>query len=125
MAQGKHTIVVVDDDPAIRGVMKHFLENEDFRVKTSADGDLVYSMKRNFPDLFLLDIALGEEDGCDICRFLKSKQGTQRIPVIILSADRNGVKLAKKAGADAFFAKPFDMDEVLLKIKTMIYNKAP
>jgi DNA-binding response OmpR family regulator len=109
-------ILVADDDPAILDAIRMILEMEEYDVSTSVDGETIYKMENEYPDLLLLDIWMSGEDGRDICRFLKSNPKTKNIPVILISASRDIMKSAKEAGADDFLAKPFEMDDLLNKV---------
>lgn len=115
--KGPRKILVVDDDPSILDAISMLLEDEGYYVDTSTDGKRITSMKENLPDLFLLDIWMSGIDGRDICRYLKSKHQTKEIPVIMISATKDAGVSALQAGADDFIAKPFEMDELLRKIK--------
>lgn len=57
------------------------------------------------------------EDGREICKILKEQTTTKKIPIIMISASKDADAMAKKAGADDFIAKPFDIEEILSKIK--------
>lgn len=120
----KKKILVADDDPAILDVMKLMLEDEGYDVETSVDGDRVYKMECDYPDLLLLDIWMSGSDGRDICKYVKAHKLTRDIPVIMFSANKDGAQIARDAGAEDFIAKPFEVDELLSKIKTMVYNRA-
>lgn len=65
------------------------------------------------PDAILLDMWLSEEDGRDICRKLKNNENTKNIPVIIMSASRGLESTALESGANAFIAKPFEIDDIV------------
>lgn len=120
----KKRILVADDDQAILDVMKLMLEDEGYDVETSVDGETIYKMERDYPDLLLLDIWMSGCDGRDICKYVKAHELTRDIPVLMFSANKDGAKIAREAGAEDFIAKPFEMDELLSKIKTMVYNRA-
>ncbi len=114
-------ILIADDDPAILDVMRQILEDEGYEVKTTADGETVKKMQTEYPDLLLLDIWMSGTDGRNICKFLKSNKATKHIPVIMISANKDTMSIAKEAKADDFLAKPFDLDELLNKV--IIYIK--
>ena len=116
MNNAKKTILVADDDPAICDALSFMLEEEGYRVLTTVNGGTIYKMEKEFPDLLLLDIWMSGQDGREICKYLKKKELTRDIPIIILSASRDIEKSADDAGADDFLAKPFQMEELLSKI---------
>jgi len=116
----KKKILVADDDPAIVDSVQIILELEGYNVSTTVDGETVYGLKRNFPDLLLLDIWMSRLDGREICRYLKDNPSTKNIPIIIISASKDVEASAVMAGADGFIAKPFEMDDLLTKVKNVL-----
>ncbi len=109
-------ILVADDDPAIVDSIQLMLELYDYEVSTTVDGETIYKMEMEYPDLLLLDIWMSGQDGREICKFLKNNPLTKHIPIIMFSASRDIIQSAKDAGADDFIAKPFQMDELLSKV---------
>jgi CheY-like chemotaxis protein len=109
-------IIVADDDPAICDALQFMLEDEGYEVQTTVNGETIYKMEKEFPDLLLLDIWMSGQDGREICRYLKKKDLTKNIPVIMISAARDIAESAKASGADDFIEKPFVMDELLEKV---------
>lgn len=114
----KKRILIADDDPSIVEAIKLILE-EGYQTLTVRTGDEIYKLKR-YPDLFLLDIWMAGHNGMDICLYLKGKKETSKIPVIIISANKDTEEIAKKAGADAFILKPFEIDDLLSTIVKLI-----
>lgn len=112
----KRKIIVADDDPAICDALQFMLEEEGYEVKTTVNGETIYKMEKEFPDLLLLDIWMSGQDGRDICKYLKKKQLTKKIPIIMISAGRDIARSAMEAGADDFIEKPFSMDDLLGKV---------
>jgi DNA-binding response OmpR family regulator len=109
--------MIADDDPGIVDAIEMLLEFEGYRVSTTVNGATVLDMKEELPDLLLLDIWMSGEDGRDICKKLKQEDKTKKIPVIMISASKDIKESAMAAGADDFLAKPFEMNELLDKIK--------
>lgn len=116
----KKKILIADDDPAILEAMQMMLEDAGYEVVTTVDGETVYKMEKEFPDLLLLDIWMSGQDGRNICKFLKGQDLTKDIPIIMVSANRDTEQIAKDAGADDFLAKPFEMMELLEKVKKFL-----
>lgn len=110
-------ILVADDDPAILEALTMMLEDQGYQVDTAVNGEAIYKMEKDFPDLLLLDIWMSGTDGRDICRHLKQKKITKDIPIIMVSANKDTETIARESGADDFIAKPFDMDVLLNKLK--------
>lgn len=113
-------ILVADDDPAIVESTMLILEEFGYQVDSTVDGATIYKMERDFPDLLLLDIWMSGQDGREICKYLKKKELTKHIPIIMISASRDIAQSAKESGADDFIAKPFDMNVLLDKIAKYI-----
>jgi DNA-binding response OmpR family regulator len=108
---GMKKIIFADDDPTIQDVM-HLILDDDYEVISLLGGEKLLEDDFEIPDLFLLDRQLTSIDGLQICRRLKSGAATQNVPVIMISAAQNIVKLAKDAGADAVIEKPFQIREL-------------
>lgn len=118
----KKNILVADDDQPIADAVKLILELDDYQVDITNDGATIYQLTEDYPDLLLLDIWMSGQDGREICKYLKNKSDTKNIPIIMISASRDVEKSAKEAGADDFIAKPFEMNELLTKVKKYIKN---
>jgi DNA-binding response OmpR family regulator len=115
-------ILIADDDPTIVEATALLLEEFNYDVQATVDGNSIYAIQEHFPDLFLLDIWMSGQDGREICRYLKSSSQTKHIPVIMISASRNIKRSAMEAGADDFLAKPFAMNELIAKIEKHLQN---
>jgi DNA-binding response OmpR family regulator len=111
--------MIADDDPGIVDAIEMLLEFEGYDVTSTVNGSTVLDMKDELPDLLLLDIWMSGEDGRDICKKLKQVNSTKNIPVIMISASRDIKQSAMDAGADDFLAKPFEMNDLLNKIKNL------
>ena len=119
MSNASKKIMIADDDPGIVDAIEMLLEFEGYQVSSTIDGSTVLDMKHELPDLLLLDIWMSGEDGRDICKKLKQEDATKDIPVIMISASKDIKESAMAAGADDFLAKPFEMNELLSKIKNL------
>jgi CheY-like chemotaxis protein len=113
MNEAKKRILVADDDPAILDSIQIMLEDAGYEVDISIDGETIYKMEKDYPDLLFLDIWMSGMDGREICRHLKAQESTQDIPIIMISANRDTAKMAKEAGAEDFLEKPFEMEDLL------------
>ncbi len=118
-ASGKN-ILIADDDPAILESMQMMLELEGYGVVTTFNGNAIYQLKEEFPDLLLLDIWMSGEDGREICKYLKQNEPTKHIPIVMISASRDVKQSAKEAGADDFLAKPFEMNDLLAIVEKYV-----
>lgn len=124
MSEEKKRILVADDDPSILDVLEIMLaEIGGYLVETTASGNSVLELEDNLPDLILLDLWMSGMDGREICTKLKSQDNTKTIPVIIFSANRDIQTIAETAGADDYIAKPFQMNELLEKVRNCISGK--
>lgn len=112
--------MVADDDPAILDALTLLLEDEGYRVLPAVDIETVPRVTRMMPDLLLLDIWMSGINGGDICKKLKEQQVTAKLPVIMISANRDTEEIARNSGADDFLLKPFDIDELLQKIHRFV-----
>jgi DNA-binding response OmpR family regulator len=113
-------IMIADDDPGIVDAIEMMLTYEGYEVKTTSNGATFSEVKKNNPDLVLLDIWMSGEDGREICRKIKATKQTKAIPVIIISASKDIERSAIDSGADGFLEKPFEMNELLDKIKALL-----
>lgn len=110
----KPKILIVDDEAAILHALGMFLGQEGFSVEAIAKFDhyLAGMQSSKLPDVIILDILLNQEDGIQIAKEIKDNPKTKHIPIILISALPNGQKLSANADADAFLAKPFDVQEL-------------
>ncbi|PTS91660.1 response regulator [Pedobacter sp. HMWF019] len=122
------TIFVLEDDHDISAVFDILLKNEGYTIESSSSfSELRTLLKRQVPDLFILDVMLPDANGIDICKDLKQKEITKDIPVIMMSANARSKQMSIQAGADDYIAKPFDIKEVVEKISRILaggYKKA-
>jgi CheY-like chemotaxis protein len=116
----KKKILIIDDDAAIVDSLQIILENEGYETNNTVNIEAILSMKKDLPDLILLDFSLLAMDGWDICSILKSQEPTKHIPIIMVSADKDIAKIAKAARADAYIPKPFEISNLLKKVKENI-----
>ena len=114
--------MVADDDPDIVDFISIMLEMEGYQVSSTLNGASLLNMKEDLPDLLLLDIWMSGTDGRDICKKLKQKEATSKIPILLLSASGDIERSAMQAGADVFIEKPFDIGQLLSKINYYIYH---
>ncbi|HXG62786.1 MAG TPA: HD domain-containing phosphohydrolase [Planctomycetota bacterium] len=119
-------ILVVDDDPADRMLLRRLLGAQGYDVREVADGESALAeVERNPPDLVVLDILLPGVDGYDICRRLKSDPRTRLIPVIMITgldhfeARLRGVDL----GVDDFLVKPYRFEELRARVRSLLSLK--
>ncbi len=118
MAQQK--ILIVDDDTNISELISLYLKKEFFETRHCEDGESVLSMFASWkPDLILLDLMLPKLDGYQVCRELRK---TSQVPIIMMSAKGEVFDkvLGLELGADDYVIKPFDMKELVARIKAVL-----
>jgi CheY-like chemotaxis protein len=107
-------ILVVDDDAAIRDVVTDILQMSDYRVKTATNGaEALESVRSERPALILLDLMMPVMSGWEFLRRSRQLTVCAKVPVIVMSAAHDAAHAADELGAQAYLAKPFDMDTVL------------
>lgn len=113
-------IYVVDDSPAILDSVKLMLNMEGYDVDNYEKGSEMFNSLQTSstkPDVILMDMWLSGEDGRDICKMIKAHQDFKNIPVVIMSASRGLGDSAIESGAIDFIPKPFDLGEIIEKIR--------
>lgn len=114
-------ILVVDDDIDILTVVRLVLDSHGCEVKAISNWQQIYSHIDAFnPDLILLDVSLGTQDGRNICKQLKSNDQTKHISVILFSANHNVQKSVSECLADSFISKPFDINDLIEGINNQL-----
>lgn len=116
-------ILVVDDDPDILQFVRLNLELDGFRVETASGGrEALERANANPPDLMLLDIMMPEIDGLTVLKRLRSDPPTGSVPVIMLTARSLAEDRVKglDLGADDYITKPFDLDELVARVRTVL-----
>lgn len=121
---GTKKIMIVDDDEGILDALSMMLQYKGYEVSTCKNGNTILTMEQDFPDLLLLDIWMSGIDGRNVCKLLKEKLQTKKIPIIMISASKDIERSAIESGADDFLAKPFEMNELIKKIETYIIKAA-
>jgi len=121
----KADILVVDDTPENLRLMVKILRENSYKVRPVPSGNLALSaIEASPPDLILLDIMMPEISGYEVCQRLKNNPKTQSIPIIFISAMNEVFDKVKgfHLGAVDYITKPFEIDEVLVRVKTHLDN---
>lgn len=117
------TILVVDDDREVVRLMRAYLEQAGYDVLVAYDGETaVYQLRREKPDLMLLDLMLPDRDGYDITRLVRSDPNLAHIPIIMLTArveDADKI-VGLELGADDYVTKPYNPREVLARVRARL-----
>jgi two-component system alkaline phosphatase synthesis response regulator PhoP len=116
-------ILVVDDDREIVRLVRTYLEKSHFEVLTAYDGETaLHIIRREHPDLVVLDLMLPGRDGMDVTRVVRSDGGLAALPIIMLTArieDHDKI-VGLELGADDYVAKPFNPHEVVARVRAVL-----
>ena len=119
----REKIILIEDEPDIVEVISYNLSREGFRVVAEFRGDEgINQVRKQSPDLVILDLMLPGIDGLSVCQQIKSDPLTQDIPIIIVSAkgEESDVVIGLGMGADDYLAKPFSPRELVARVKAVL-----
>jgi DNA-binding response OmpR family regulator len=121
-------ILVVDDDKEIVRLVQAYLEQAGFQVLTAHDGETaLHSLRRDRPDLVVLDLMLPDRDGWDITRLVRRDTVLAKTPIIMLTArveDADKI-VGLELGADDYVTKPFNPREVVARVRSVLRRSQP
>ncbi len=119
-------ILIADDEPYMRRLLKETLEIfEEIGVKilTANNGkDAIVSIKKEKPELVILDVIMPEMNGFQVCSFIKNELEAKDIYVLMISTDGQDLnkRRSRDAGADLFMTKPFDPDRIINEVSRVL-----
>lgn len=120
-------ILVVEDEPVIRELVRSMLTDSEVEVECASNGaeGLKLARTQSF-DLILLDVVIPQLDGITVCRMLKADPSTAKVPLHMLTAKakKTDVEVAMKAGADGYIHKPFRGAELMDLVTSLRTKKA-
>jgi two-component system, OmpR family, alkaline phosphatase synthesis response regulator PhoP len=123
MDSAKRSVLVVDDEPTVRHLVKRIL-GQRYTVIEAEDGiRAVEAAKADLPDLILMDMMMPSMDGLSACYAIRQEASTTRIPVVMLTAvthDLNRRLSETVMGANGYITKPFQPSELLSMVETML-----
>ena len=118
-----YSILIVDDDRSIVKVLQGYLTQAGFEVLRAYDGETcMHLLRREKPDLLILDLMLPDRDGWDITRTIRADGKLSTIPIIMLTArveDTDKI-VGLEIGADDYITKPFNPREVVARVRSML-----
>ena len=122
---GYGKVLVVDDDPFIRGLLAAWLQEAGYGVGVAADGQQALDQVRwERPDIVLLDLSMPRLDGYGVIKFLRQQPETRDLPILIISADVWAARKLAGYSVDGILSKPFDLDEVLTRVQELAPPRA-
>lgn len=120
--QQNSTVLIVDDEPSIRDIIKSILSEEGYNLVFARNGkEALEKAAEVTPDLVLLDVMMPVMDGFEVCRRLRSDPFLSEVPIIMITTlgDRDSRLRGIETGADDFVTKPFDLFELQTRVKTI------
>ena len=122
-----HKIFIVEDEPDLRDTLSFNFENEGFNVSSFPDGEkCLTSIKKNKPDLIILDLMLPGINGLDVCREIRSEEENNDVSIIMLTAKGEEIDriVGFELGADDYVTKPFSVRELILRVKVLLKKRS-
>jgi two-component system KDP operon response regulator KdpE len=123
MSAGAPKILVVDDEPPIRKLLRMGLTSQGYEVLDAPNGRIALELLGRKPDLVILDLGLPDVDGLDLLRTMRHRQ--ENLPIVVLSSrgDEAGKVAALDLGADDYVTKPFGMEELFARMRAALRHQ--
>ncbi len=118
-----YSVLVVEDDEQVRRLLCDVVSLMGFDFVEAVDGrDAMRKLRRQKPDIVLLDVMMPEMDGITLCKMLRDDEETARMPIIMLSVQSRPFAILEglRAGADRFLTKPAELDELIDHINELL-----
>lgn len=119
----KYNILIVEDEKDILDLLEYHLVKEGYRIKGVMSGEEVMDcVRKNNPDLIILDLMLPNMDGLEVCKILKADKSLSHIPIIMLTAKGEDADIAVglEIGADDYIVKPFSPRVLVARVKSVM-----
>lgn len=111
---GKRKILVVEDHPTVREVLRTLLGMEDYEVAVAPNGEAGLALADILqPDVVILDVSMPGLNGYEVCRAIKSRDGDTRVVMVTARTSEEDERAGREAGADAYLRKPFSPLDIL------------
>ncbi len=127
MTSDPATILIVDDEPAIRRLVRNTLAVQGYRVvEAETAAGAITAIRHHKPDLLILDLGLPDRDGLDVIRELRVGSGpSATLPIVVLSSrgDEKAKVAALDLGADDYVTKPFGVEELMARLRTALRHR--
>ncbi len=124
-ADPNKTILVVDDEAPMRELLRQQLNTEGYRVREAKDGrEAIAEVKKQLPDLVILDVIMPEMSGFDVAAVLKNNPQSMSIPIILLSVAEEQER-GYRLGVDKYFIKPINTQDLLDAVRYLLSSKLP
>ncbi|PIE79586.1 MAG: hypothetical protein CSA11_11375 [Chloroflexi bacterium] len=120
-------VLIVDDEPMARTLLRLMLVRAGFNVSEAEDGfDALEKIQTNQPDIILLDVMMPGMDGFSVCETIRQQQETAQLPVIMLSAktDLNSINKGLRVGATKYLTKPISPENLTRHVKEILDTSA-
>ena len=116
-------VLVVDDEPPIRKLLRMGLSTQGYEILDAPNGKMALELTAQNPDLIILDLGLPDIQGLDLLRLLRERNDS--VPIVVLSSrsDESAKVQALDAGADDYITKPFGMEELLARIRAALRHQ--
>jgi DNA-binding response OmpR family regulator len=119
------SVLIVDDEPMARTLLRLMLVRAGFNVSEAEDGfDALEKVKKNRPDIILLDVMMPGMDGFSVCQTLRDEQETASLPIIMLSAktDLDSINQGLRVGATKYLTKPISPEDLTKHVRDALEN---
>ena len=116
-------VLVVDDEPPIRKLLRMGLSTQGYEILEASNGKMSLELLKQKPDLVILDLGLPDMQGLELLRMMRSRN--EAVPIVVLSSrgDEVGKVQALDLGADDYITKPFGMDELLARMRAALRHQ--
>ncbi|MCG7908871.1 MAG: response regulator [Candidatus Thiodiazotropha taylori] len=119
------TVLVVDDEPELREILSEYFDNQGLVVHTAASAEEARSIfSQKLPDLAILDIRMPGEDGLSLARWIRDQHKDMGIIMLTTAGDVVDRVVGLEMGADDYMPKPFDLRELLARVKSVLRRRA-